>query len=64
MKQTSIEARVISLEAQLRTYSQPEKGDVNLMGETPETVWEENPQGILQGCFKPWVATVRNLPDF
>ena len=30
---------------------------------TPETVWEENPKGILQGFPKPWVATARNLPD-
>ena len=36
--QTSIEARVIALEAQLRIYSQPEKDDVKLKGETPESM--------------------------
>ena len=39
MKQTSIDARVIALKAQLRIYFQPENGDVKLKGETPETVW-------------------------
>ena len=63
MKQTSIEARVIALEAQLRIYSQPEKGDVKVKGETPETVWKENPEGIQEACSKPWVATARNPPD-
>ena len=50
-EQTSTEARIIALEAQLRIYSQPEKGDVKLEGETPETVWGRtrgNPAGIFQ----------------
>ena len=63
MKLTSIEARVIALEVQLSIYSQPVKDDVKLKRETPETMWEENPEGILQGCSKPWVATARTLPD-
>ena len=63
MKQTNIEARVIALEVQLSIYSQPEKGNVKLKGEIPETMWEENPEGILPDCSKAWVATARNLPD-
>ena len=63
MKQTSIKAKIIACEVQLRIYSQPEKGDVKLKGETPEVVWEENPEGILQCCSKPWVATARNPTD-
>ena len=38
MKQTSTEARITALEAQLMIYSQPEKGDVKLEGEASETV--------------------------
>ena len=63
MEQTSIEARIIALEAQLRIYSHLKKGDIRLKGETSETVWEENPERILQGFSKPWVATARNPPD-
>ena len=37
VKQTSAEARIIALEAQLGINSQPKKGDVKLEGETPET---------------------------
>ena len=62
MKQTSTEARNIPLEKQFRIYSQPEKGDVKLEGETLEKVWGE-PEKILQGFSKPWVATARNPAD-
>ena len=51
MKQTSTEARIIALEAQLRIYPQPKRGDVKLEGETPETVWGRTrgtPAGIFQ----------------
>ena len=53
MKQTSIEARIIALELQLRISSQPEKGNARLKGETFETMWEKNLEGILQGYSKP-----------
>ena len=38
MKHTSAEARIVAIEVQLSIYSQPEKGDVKLEGETFEMV--------------------------
>ena len=61
MKQNSIEAGIIALEAQLRIYAQPEKGDGKLKGETSETVWEENPKRILKIFSKSWNGNCKEL---
>ena len=47
MKQTSAEAMIIAFEAQLRIYSQPEKGDNKLKGETPKNQCEGGTRGNL-----------------
>ena len=50
MKQTSAEARIIPLEAQLKIYSQPERVDVKLEGETPKTVWGKISENLAAIC--------------
>ena len=59
MKQTTAEARIIALDAQLRIFSQPENGDVQLEGETPETVWG----GSVEILLGKLVATTKNPAD-
>ena len=63
MKQTITEASIIALEAQLRTYSQPENGDVKLKGETCETFLWGEPDRILQEFSRQCMATARNPAD-
>ena len=66
MKQTSAEARIITLESQLGIYSQPKKDDAKIEEETPEDSMGENQREScsnlpghgwqLQGTWlTPWV---------